>query len=140
MYHTCTAIRQYVDENPVEFAFDFHSPKHLGGSHDKALIVYNMSEDLPRFQRFVKIFKSKITKESFAYDPVNDIPPNTDWNKDTNETFARYVARKPVNHLAFTLETPYFGEADGSVVTTLDSMRELGRCFAEALREYMKSI
>ena len=140
LYHTCTAIRQYVDENPVEFAFDFHSPKHLGGAHDKALIVYNMSEDLPRFQRFAKIFKSKITEESFAYDPVNDIPPNTDWNKDTNETFARYVARKPVNHLAFTLETPYFGEADGSVMTTLDSMRELGKCFANAVREYIKGM
>ena len=99
-----------------------------------------MEEDLPRFQRFAKILQSKITKDSIPYDPVNDVPPNTGWNQDTNQTFARYIARKPENHLAFTLETPYFGEKDGSVGVNEDSMQELGKCFANAVREYIKDI
>ncbi len=140
LYNTCAAIRRFADNNPVLFAFDFHSPMHLGKINDKVSIVYNMEEDLPRFLRFTKILKSKITDGSIPYDPINDVPPNTGWNQDTNETFARYIARKPENHLAFTLETPYFGEKDGSAVVNEDTLRELGKCFANAVREYIKEI
>ena len=140
LYNTCAAIRRYADENSVLFAFDFHSPKHLGGLHDKEFIVYNTKESKLRVQRFAKIFQSKNTDGSITYDPVNDVLPDTEWNKDTTEDFGHYFARKPENRLTVSLETPYFGEADGSVVVTTDSMRELGRCFAETLREYMKSI
>ena len=86
----------------------------------------------------LKILQSKITEDSIPSDPVNDVPPNTGWNQDTNETFARYVARTPKNHLAFTMETPYFGEKDGKAVINEVSMRELGKCFAGAVREYIK--
>ena len=140
LYTTCAAIRRFADENSVLFAFDFHSPKHLGKINNKESIVYNTEEDLPRFQRFAEIFQSKITEGSIPYDPVNDVPPNTGWNQDTNETFARYLSRKPENHLAFTLETPYFGERDRSTVVNEDSMRELGKCFANAVRDYLKEI
>ena len=140
LYATCGAIRRLVDATAFRFAFDFHSPKHLGGIHDKVHIVYNTDEDQPRIQRFSKILQSKITKESIAYDPVNDWPANTEWNQSTNPAIAKYMARKPETYISFAMETPYFGEADGSVVVTTDSMRELGRCFAETLREYMKSI
>ncbi|MBR2294024.1 MAG: hypothetical protein IKA44_06965, partial [Clostridia bacterium] len=140
LYTTCAAIRRLADENPVEFAFDFHSPKHLGGIHDKESVVYNTVESEPRMQRFSKILQSKLAACPITYDPANDIPPNTEWNKDTNADFARYLSKKPQNQLAFTLETPYFGEADGSVVINLDSMKELGKCFANAVREYIKGM
>ncbi len=140
LYTTCGAIRRYVDENSILFAFDFHSPKHLGGINDKVSVIYNTVESQPRLKRFTKIFKSKTTDASIPYDPVNDVPPNTGWNKDTNEDFARYLARKPENRLAFTLETPYFGEGDGSVVVNEESMRELGKCFASAVREYIQEM
>ena len=140
LYTTCAAIRRLADENPVEFAFDFHSPKHLGGIHDKESVVYNTVESEPRMQRFSKILQSKLANCPITYDPANDIPPNTEWNKDTNADFARYLSKKPQNQLAFSLETPYFGEADGSVVINLDSMKELGKCFANAVREYIKGM
>ncbi len=140
LYTTCAAIRRYVDENPIPFAFDFHSPKHLGKINDKESIVYNLEAKAHYIHRFSEIFKSKITEGSIPYDPANDVPPNTGWNVDTNEDFARYLARKPENLLAFTLETPYFGEKDGSVVVNEDTMRELGKCFASAVRDYIQEI
>ncbi len=140
LYTTCAAIRRYADENPILFAFDFHSPKHLGKINDKESIVYNLEAKAHYIHHFSEIFKNKITEGSIPYDPANDVPSNTGWNVDTNEDFARYLARKPENLLAFTLETPYFGEKDGSVVVNEDSMRELGKCFANAVREYIQEI
>ena len=140
LYSTCEEIRRFVDANSIYFAFDFHSPMHLGKINDKVSIVYNFEDKAHYIHRFSEIFKGKITDESIPYDPANDVPPNTGWNIDTNEDFARYAARKPENHLAFTMETPYFGESDKSAVINEYTMHELGKCFASAVREYIKEI
>lgn len=140
LYNTCDAIRRYVNGNSVLFAFDFHSPKHLGGINDKVSIIYNFENKAPYLKRFTEFLHSRITKDSLSYDPVNDVPPNTEWNVDTNEDFARYLARKPENRIACSVETPYFGEEDASNVVNGDSMRELGKCFARAVRDYIQEI
>lgn len=140
IYTTCSELRGYADENQILFAFDFHSPKHLGDINDKVHIVYNLVEDIPLFDKFAKIFQSKITPDSIPYDPVNDWPPNLGWNQSTNATFARYMTLKPENHLAFSLETPYFGEEDGTVIITQDTMCAFGKCFAAAVRDYIQDM
>ena len=138
IYHTCAAIREIVDGNSVPYAFDFHSPWHLGKLNNKASIIYKLEKKVPALRRFAAHLKSKITADAFPYDPENDMPPNTGWNLDTAETFARYIVEKPESRLAFTLETPYFGEKDRSAVVTEASLSALGRCFAEALRAYIR--
>ena len=40
------------------------------------------------------------------------------------------------NNIAFTLETAYFGTAENKV--SEERLLELGRCFAKALKEYIK--
>lgn len=142
IYTTCAKLREYADENQIVFAFDFHAPKHLGAidSSDKAYMVYNVDEDIPLFDKFSAIFQSKITSDAIAYDSANNYYPNVGWNKSTNATFARYMTLQPENHLAFTFETPYFGEEDGSVLVNQNTLRAFGKCFADALREYIREM
>lgn len=137
LYTSCAAIRRFVEENRVPYAFDFHSPKHLGKLNNKVSIIYKLEEKVPELRRFAELFSSKITSDAFPYDPENDMPPNTGWNLDTSETFARYLLERPESRLAFTLETPYFGEKDGSAVVTEASLSALGKSFAAALRDYI---
>ena len=137
-YTTCAAIRKFVDENQILFAFDFHSPKHCGGINDLVHIPYNVVEDTPVYDRFSQLFQSKITPDAIPYDPANNWPADNGWNQSTNASFGRYVTDKPEHRLTFALETPYFGYPDGSVVTTRESMHAFGKCFYNAVREYIE--
>lgn len=140
IYATSAKLREYGDNNKILFAFDLHAPKHCGpiDRSDKAYLVYNIEEDIPLHDRFSEIFRSKITPDAIAFDPANNYYPDTGWNSSTHPTIARYMTLKPENHLSFTLETPYFGEEDGSVVVNQDTLRAFGRCLAEALRQYVR--
>ena len=137
IYNTCAAIRKIADANQIVLAFDFHSPKHHGGINDRVHIPYNLVEETERYNRFSDIFASKITPDAIPFDPADNVPADTGWNKSTNATLARYMSVKPENQLSFTLETPYFGYPDGSVVINRDTMYAFGQCFASAVREYM---
>ena len=99
--------------------------------------IHNIEKKVPLIQAFAQVFERNITPDAIAYDSINDIMPNTGWNQDTNPSFGRYMVEKPENHLAFALETPYFGEPDGSVVINPDTLEVFGKCFANALREYI---
>ena len=139
-YTTCAALRKMADENQIVYAFDFHSPKHLGGINDRVHIPHNYVEDAPRIERFSKIFQSKLTPDTFAYDPADNWPADIGWNKSTNPNYTRYTVSKPHNELSVILETPYFGFPDGSDVTTGETMYTFGQCFAEAIRAYMAEL
>ena len=137
-YTTCAAIGKLILENTIAYAFDFHSPKHCGGINDKVHIPYSFEEEAPRLDRFSEIFQSKITPDAIAYDKTNNWPAGLGWNKPTNATFVRYAIKSSSHPFSFTLETPYFGEEDGSVVVNRDTMYAFGQCFAAALREFIK--
>ena len=138
LYNTCAAIRRFADTHPVSCAFDFHSPKHCGDINDKVHIPYSYESEAPRLDRFSEIFQSKITPDAIAYDRTNNWPAGLGWNKTTNATFIRYMINRPSHPFSFTLETPYFGEADGSVVVNRNTMYAFGQCFAAALRDFLK--
>ncbi|MBQ7039367.1 MAG: hypothetical protein IJN39_02260, partial [Clostridia bacterium] len=124
----------------VEFGFDFHSPWHKGSDHDTALIVHSIEEYKARFDAFGKLFESEITPDAFKYYTENDLFVGRSWNKGGNHTFSSCVVSNPDAELAFTLETPYFGTKDKANVFTQKSGIELGKCFANAFRKYIKTV
>lgn len=140
IYNTCAAIRKLTDATPPVIALDLHSPKHHGGINDKVHIPYNLEEETERYNRFSAIFAGKITPDAIPYDPADNIPANTGWNKSTNATCARYMSVKPENELSFVVETPYFGTPDGSVVIDRNTMFAFGQCLVAAVREYEKDM
>ena len=139
LYHACTALRQFIDNNNVVYLFDIHAPKHMGDINDKVHIPYNVTEEIPRLDLFSKIFQSKILPGSIPFDPKNNVYPDDGWNKTTMPTLPRYATVKPASRLSFCCEVPYFGEEDGSVVVTEETLHLFGESLAEALREYEKT-
>ncbi len=133
IYSSTAAIRKYADENGCAYAFDFHSPWHLGGANDVEFIVVNSFEKADRFKAFGKIFEEEISDDSFGYFTKNDYPYMSGWNvKSAN--FAQYMSAKKENEIAFSLETPYFGTEDN--VVSQEKLVRLGRCFARAFKRY----
>lgn len=134
LYPECAAIKAWAGINGCHYGFDFHSPWHKGGEHDRVFIVRNRADRLERFERFSSLFAGCITEEALRYRPENDYPADTAWNR-FGPQFACYMSQRPENQLAFTLETTYFGTEDNQV--SKQGLLELGRCFAKAVGEYM---
>ena len=139
IYPECAAIRKYAAAHGCLFGFDFHAPWHISNENDRVFIVQNSEEKLPRLQAFAKVLEESITEDSLKYEAANDYPINYGWNRNTGGAqFAYHMTHLPDNHMAFTLETTYFGTADNQV--TEDKLLQLGHCYAEALRTYMKGM
>ena len=136
IYPEIRAIRAYAQEHGVHFAFDLHSPYHKGGTNDHIFIVRNMPEKLPRFDAFSEILQGEITPDAMSYAKENDFPPCTRWNQP-GPTFGYTTNSRPECHLAFTLESTYFGTPDNKV--SRSRLIALGRCFARAVRKYVAS-
>lgn len=134
IYPETKAILDYANAFGCNYGFDFHSPWHRGGRNDTVFIVRNSEEKLPCFERFSEIFESQITDDSMDYKKTNDIAPNTDWNKPA-PTFGYTMNSRPECSLAFTLESCYFGTEDDKV--SAKRLKNLGRCFAKSLKEYI---
>ena len=137
IYPEVRAIREYTDEHGCNFGFDFHSPWHRGGINDKIFVVRNMEEKLAEFDRFSTALESEITPDSMQYSINNDFPPNTSWNQPST-SFGCTMNSRPECHLAFTLESAYFGTNDDPV--SADKLIELGKCFARAIKKYAASV
>lgn len=135
IYSETKKMKEYVVENGCNYGFDFHSPWHLGKENDMTFIVQNSFEKLDRLNAFGELFEKEITSNSFRYRHANDYPFKTGWNKGSTQ-FANYVKTREENEIAFTLETAYFGSQDN--VITQETMIELGKCFARALKKYIE--
>ena len=135
IYAETKAIQDYADQNGCNFGFDFHSPWHYIRENDTVFIVRSSLVPTKRMDRFSHCFEQAITEDSMAYDSKNDYPPNSGWNKPS-PTFGRNMGLREECEMAFTLETTYFGLEDNKVSQA--RLLELGRCFAEAFRAYLK--
>ena len=129
------AIRAYMEKNPPRFAFDFHSPWHIGGRNDNVFIVRRGTLPIERQERIGRLLEQELTEDAMYYRCENDMPANTDWNRDGNPTFATFASRIFGCELAFTLETTYYGTKEHPV--SGEGLVALGRCFARALRRYL---
>ncbi|MBQ1955777.1 MAG: hypothetical protein II350_08590 [Clostridia bacterium] len=134
IYPECIAIMDYVIQNKCHYAFDFHSPWHIGGRNDKVFIVKNpVHNDI--IHGFSEIFEKKISEGSMKYSPADDIAAGEDWNVFAYNC-SNFMSSRKENKLAFSLETAYFGTEDN--VISAEKAIELGRCFVAALREYIE--
>lgn len=135
IYPETAAIKKYVNENGCNYAFDFHSPWHKGGENDNIFIVRNSIEKLDRTERFAKILEKQITPHSMKYSAENVHLPMTGWNQP-GFSFAFNMMQCLECEIAHSLECAYFGTDDNKI--SPEKLTELGRCYAKAIKEYMK--
>ena len=136
IYPEVRAICDYRQRYGADYGFDLHSPWHKGGVNDKIFVVRNLAQKQAEFDAFSDIFESEITENSMKYSKQNDFPPCTDWNQPS-ANFGYTTHLRPECKLAFSLESAYFGTDDNKVCA--ERLIELGRCFARAIRKYVKT-
>lgn len=139
IYNAVREIKNLAQINKIVYAFDFHSPWHIGGRNDKIFIVQKDKANIPIYEKFGKLFENENNNNSMQYKQSDDIAPGVEWNKTENgmdNTFSSYFSRLDSNKLAFTLENTYFGSPEDAV--SQDKLIETGRCFARALIKYIK--
>lgn len=142
IYPTTAAIRAYAEQNGCLLGFDFHSPWHWGEQNDQVFIVQNSFERLHRLNAFGALLEKEVatTDGAYPYYHKNDFPYKKDWNQG-GPTFAHFINTLPDSHLAFTLETAYFGTpaTDGAsaVPVSATSLIALGTAFSRAIAHYL---
>ncbi len=134
IYPETQAIRE-IAESKITYAFDFHSPWHMGGRNDKCFIVEKSHLIKDNAEAFSCLLEREISDDSFCYKAENNLSPDTEWNKSNTPCFATYMINKGAK-MAFSLETAYFGE-EGNAFSEKAGIA-LGRCFAETLMKFAK--
>ena len=137
IYPEVREIIAYADRCGVNYGFDFHSPWHRGGVNDNIFVVRNSVDKLDRFDRFSELLEAEITDGAMSYRKNNDYPPLTGWNMPSTNFACTMNARVDCD-IAFTLENAYFGTEENKV--SEERLIELGRCFARAMKRYIKGI
>ena len=131
LYSAVRGLKTIVDNNPVIFAVDFHSPWHYGGDHDFVFIVQNNPEKVDLYQRFGKMLEEYRTDECLKYDRTKQ----TTWQHETYRQFAGYTDRNPACIAGFSLETTYFGEKDN--IFNEKSALAFGRIFGQVMLDFI---
>ncbi|MDY3928575.1 MAG: M14-type cytosolic carboxypeptidase [Clostridia bacterium] len=134
LYSSVAKIREITDNLSVRFAFDFHSPWHLGKENDTVFIPikhYNILKNITRFSNMLENENNGLCLPHYA---CCDFQPDISWNAYGSECFGTYFGKKNAE-LSFSLETPYFKSSD--VMFTPERARETGRCFVRALKNYI---
>ena len=136
IYPTTAAIMAYAEEYGCHFGFDFHSPWHKGEQNDQVFIVQNSFEKLDWLNAFGCLFEEE-SVDGVRYYHANDYPFQKEWNQ-AGPIFAHYMSARKENHIAFSLETAYFGLADNQI--SQEGLVALGRNFAKALKRYIETM
>ena len=136
IYPEVRSICGYMDKYNCHYGFDLHSPWHKGGVNDKIFVVRNLNEKNNAFDLFSSTLESEISEKSMKYSKKDDFPACTAWNQPSS-SFGYTINTRPDCNLAFTLESTYFGEKDNK--TSAEKLVELGKCFARAVKKYIKS-
>mgnify|MGYP000887682816 FL=1 len=134
IYASVRALRCLATENNIRYAFDFHSPWHIGGENDTVFIVQKHYDTIKNLTRFGHFFEDAVTPEALPYFKTNDHSPDDTWNKSGSPCFATYMHATAGAELSLTLETAYFKA--GIFAFTPERAIETGRCFARALHNY----
>ena len=136
IYPEVDAIIKYADRYGCHLGFDFHSPWHKGGENDTIFIVRKRIEKQDRYERFSDILQEELSRTDIVYEKKNDHPPMTGWNQEPSPSFSYTMNSREECHLAFTLETAYFGTENNKIST--DMLIRLGRSFAKAIKNYIE--
>lgn len=138
IYPEIAAIISIAMKENVFFAIDFHSPYHLGAENDKVFIVRKNDKKKPLFDRFGALLEKSCSKSGMKYFVCDDMMPNTLWNLDQSPSSSAFFSSLPSCHLAFALETAYFGTQDNKV--SIPKLTDEGRSVCRALSEYISQI
>lgn len=138
IYPETAAIMSLAKQENAFFAIDFHSPWHLGGQNDYVFVVRKYDEKKPLFDRFGALLEKYCAQGGMKYFVRDDMMPNTSWNHDETPTAATFFSSLPSCHLAFSLETTYFGTEDNKV--DADKLDAEGRAVCRALDEYLSTL
>jgi hypothetical protein len=136
VHPSCAALRDIIDTENLVLAFDFHSPYHFRGANDHCFIVQKDFGRLDRMKRFGEILEASMTDSAFRYEKEWDHAPNVTWNKEDSPTLVYRALHRDTVHLAFTLETAYFGTKENFF--TGEKGIETGHCFADAMLAYIR--
>ncbi len=134
-YVTTRMLRGVAEKIRLRFAFDFHSPWHLGGRNNTVMIPIKherMVEDIARFSRLLE--EETKAGDALPHHQRDDLAPGEDWNTAGAPTCSTYMCNSGAE-MAFTLETPYF--LAGATKFTPARARALGECFVRALKKYI---
>ena len=134
IYQTVATIREIAAREHIRYAFDFHSPWHLGNENDRVFIPRKHNESIKSEMRFANLFERAITPKALPYSAAHTFPADFSWNSSNTSCFGNYMYWTAGAELAFTLETPYF-DVSGCPFSQ-EGARETGRCFAKALSRY----
>ena len=131
IYNSVKAVKKISQKEKIAFAFDFHSPLHMGGRSDHCYIVHKTRREAEKL--FSKAFEKLSENDLIPYESEWDMQPGEGWNKvnEPPQTFAEYMNKFSEARLSFTLETPYFGLMKNG--NSAEAMRTVGKRFAEAL-------
>lgn len=143
IYASVREIRKISAENKLRYAFDFHSPWHIGNQNDWVFIPQINFDNIKNVTLFQCFLEKAITPDSLPYSPDGTYMPDEGWNKIGTPSFGTYMRNSAGAELSFSFETPYFkalrvpyAGAEGAVAFSASGARELGRCFALALHSY----
>ncbi len=134
-YATVANIRALANQEKVRFAFDFHSPWHLGMKNDTVFIPIKHYDALKRITRFSNMFEEVTRRSGLPHFAKNDVQPDVSWNRAGAPCFGTFWGVHGAE-LSFTLETAYF-QASG-VPFSAEAAVETGRNFVKALATYLK--
>lgn len=134
IYNAVRAVKQLTENKRVLYAFDFHSPYHMGGRRDYPFIVH--ASDSKNTEIFSGLLEQTTKGLPIAYSRENDVDYGCEWNKrhDMPEKCSGYFSARNENLLSFTLENPYFGTENTPIGE--EYYHALGKCFADALLLY----
>ncbi len=134
-YASVRAIREIADNLRLRFAFDFHSPWHVGGRNDTVFIPIKLYHLIDNIERFSDLWEAEITPDALPYKACDNMLPDVEWNTFGAPCFGTYMGNHGAE-MSFTVETPYF-VAHG-VQFTLERAFATGAAFVRALEGYLQ--
>lgn len=136
IYNSVKFLKKTAEEVSVKCLFDMHCPAAYGGTHDHLSLI-GLAEPHAEAQNTFSEILFEVVKDMgcpIGYDPKNNIPFGTHWNRGEMPCCSRYFARQGAA-LAFSFEHPFAG--DGEKPYTPDDLRFFGKCFAVAVEEFL---
>lgn len=135
IYNVTKALYQYTENRPILMGFDFHDPGKWGGYqeiNDHWSIVEGPQPYLKPQRQFSRILED-VAREETLYSVQNNSVFGVDWNTQLQPSAWNFFFKRGAK-VAFSLETPYFG--DRAEPYSQDMLRHLGEKFAIAMQRY----
>ncbi len=134
IYSAVREIRRIADKSNVKFAFDFHSPWHIGNENDNLFIPIKNFHLIDNVLAFSDLFEARNNNIALPHHRKDNIMPGERWNKSGAPGFGYYMGELGAE-LSFTLETPYFKAGDTHF--SVECAYETGKNFVSALKDYI---